>query len=282
MSESGVIANGFDYGSLATDQRAVVQGKAAEIKQAVNASVVTVGRLLVEVRGVLPHGQFAPWCRAEFPQWKESSIQQFMNAARLVDSNPQNAGHLESVSPSALIELARPSTPEPVREAIVAKVKNGTKVTAKDVKEAVKVTATRKPDPLPDPSPLLPSATPNPDDIPDDEPPRDPPPAVAQPVPQTKPDPEPWAAYNAGDDRVIEALQAVKVAIHDLHEMPGLSKAFSAWIDLKQWDKYVADAVTLFKSHHVERFATNAEKRKLPDGQTFVYSLDLKRLRGVA
>ena len=61
----------FNYDSLEEGTRGVVQQKTFEIKELVKRTaqgVIEIGRKLIEVKQLLPHGAFGNWLEAEFDQ----------------------------------------------------------------------------------------------------------------------------------------------------------------------------------------------------------------------
>jgi hypothetical protein len=78
-----VVQPGFDYTPLAAKTANKVKEAADRIRQTVKRTIddiITVGNDLLEVKEVLPHGQFTPWLRAEFG-WTERTARNFMAVA---------------------------------------------------------------------------------------------------------------------------------------------------------------------------------------------------------
>src|SRR5262249_17067064 len=125
---------------------AVLAEHAAEIrrlgKQTVE-NVVEMGRRLTEAKEIAGHGNWLPWLDREFG-WKEQTARNFMQAYELSLKSP-NFGDLE-VPVSALYMLAAPSTPQDVRDEVLARAQAVEPVTVSDVKTAI---ANRKPEPTP-------------------------------------------------------------------------------------------------------------------------------------
>lgn len=126
----------FDYGSLASGIRKVVQKNTGEIRDRMKKAatdIVEIGERLSEVKNLLPHGQFKGWLEAEF-EWSYESAAKTMQ----VFNKFKNVNFTSlSIAPSALYLLASPSTPEPVRESVLAEAQSGTKITHADVKGRV-------------------------------------------------------------------------------------------------------------------------------------------------
>jgi hypothetical protein len=91
--------------------------------------VVSIGRILTEVRDVMPHGQWLPWLEREFA-WAPRTAQRYIGAYALVSKN-DTLSHLE---PSALFYLAAPTTPDPVRAEVIDRAAKGERLTHRDVK----------------------------------------------------------------------------------------------------------------------------------------------------
>ncbi len=130
-----VIQPGFDYTPLAAKTANKVKETADRIRQTVKHTIddiIAVGNDLLEVKEVLPHGQFTPWLRAEFG-WTERTARNFMAVA-------EQFGKTEMISdlkiePTAAYLLAAPSAPDEAREAAVKLAEDGERVTPKIAKE---------------------------------------------------------------------------------------------------------------------------------------------------
>lgn len=112
----------FDYTQIDEGIRDEVKDAAAAIHAhgtGVLASIIAIGKRLIEVKGMLPHGQFTDWIVAEF-DLSERTAQNYMNVAKEFDS-PQKRNAVSVFSPKVAYLLAAPSTPEEVREAVAVK-----------------------------------------------------------------------------------------------------------------------------------------------------------------
>jgi len=76
---------------------------------------------------------FLAWIRAEF-EWSQSSAYRFMDVTRAFPNLGRHEG-AELIDVSALYLLARPSTPEPVREAALERAAAGERVSHAAVKD---------------------------------------------------------------------------------------------------------------------------------------------------
>lgn len=98
------------------------------------------GRDLLDAKAILPHGQFGPWVKENFG-WSTSTVNNFMNAAKLVDELPK----MGDLKPSAIMALAAPSTPETVKSEVLADLDAGKKPTVTEVKAKIAVAKAPKP-----------------------------------------------------------------------------------------------------------------------------------------
>lgn len=89
-------------------------------------SVVEVDRDLIAVKAALGHGHFLGWIGAEFGM-SEWTARNYMRFAEVYGGI---SGTVPDLPMGALYELAAPSTPEAVREAVVERAAAGDKVTA--------------------------------------------------------------------------------------------------------------------------------------------------------
>jgi hypothetical protein len=98
--------------------------------------VVEIGRLLTEAKERCAHGDWLPWLQKEF-SWHERTAQNFMRVHQL--SKNENFSDLAvALDLSSLYLLARPSTPESVRDAAAARVRAGETPTLGEIRDAVR------------------------------------------------------------------------------------------------------------------------------------------------
>lgn len=93
--------------------------------------MIEIGLALIRQKGRLPHGAFLPWIEAEFGMSQQTSMRFMSVAERYGSIKPSN---LELLPPSALYELAAPSTPPEVRAEVEALLVDGAKVTVADIR----------------------------------------------------------------------------------------------------------------------------------------------------
>jgi Protein of unknown function (DUF3102) len=112
----------YDYETIDVAHRATVRIAAVEIKSALRRTqedLIRIGQRLLEVKEVLPHGQFQDWLKAEFAL-SDRMARRFMNVAEVYGGKTDTVSVL---SGSALMLLAAPSTPRAAREAVEQEAK---------------------------------------------------------------------------------------------------------------------------------------------------------------
>ncbi len=146
MSEVTLIpAQAFDYGSLDTETRIVVQQRAGEIKTIARRAatdIIEIGGKLSEVKDRLGHGRFGAWLEAEFA-WQERTAQSFMAVAERFKS--ANIADL-NFAPTALYMLSAPSVPDAARAEAIRYAEAGERIT---VAKAQAIVNEYKPAPAP-------------------------------------------------------------------------------------------------------------------------------------
>ncbi len=108
----------YDYSTMDEVYRKPAQAAAIEINshtERVKGSVLTIGKHLLAMKELLPHGHFTAWCQAEFRP-DQQTIQNMMHAAAVFGDNNKTASLL---SDTAMYLLARPSVPEVARKEAV-------------------------------------------------------------------------------------------------------------------------------------------------------------------
>ncbi|MGC0053687.1 DUF3102 domain-containing protein [Brucella pituitosa] len=123
----------FSYAALSRDDEVAAKEDAALIKTHMKSaaeSIIAVGLALKRQKERLPHGTFLPWIEAEF-QMADQTARRFIHVA---DANSGKSNIMLNLNPTALYELAAPSTPQSVREQVEELIVDGQKVTVADVK----------------------------------------------------------------------------------------------------------------------------------------------------
>ncbi len=129
-------AQGFDYGSLNSETRIVVQKRTSEIKSLMRRTaqdILDIGQKLTEVKQQLGHGNFEAWLKAEF-EWSEWTARKFIQVARQFKT--VNFTDL-SVAASALYVLASSSTPENAWEEALERAIKGEAICYTEAKDIV-------------------------------------------------------------------------------------------------------------------------------------------------
>jgi len=133
------ISQGFDFSQLDGASWQFVQDARDEIQRLRNQTgknLLELGRLLIEVKDRLPHGQFGPWLMAEF-RWSDRHARRLMRVAEVFESDSESDLLVAFLEPAALHALAAPSTPESAVKEVKARVVQGEVIPPKKVKEIV-------------------------------------------------------------------------------------------------------------------------------------------------
>jgi hypothetical protein len=97
------------------------------------ADIIEIGQRLTECKAMLRHGNWLGWLDREFG-WSEMTALRFMQVHELGKSNNLLDSHLPM---SGLYLLARPSTPEAVRDNILKRDKSGEAFSVAEIKKAI-------------------------------------------------------------------------------------------------------------------------------------------------
>lgn len=104
-----------------------------ERRPRMGADIVATGKDLKITKEKLPHGEFGPHLQRNFG-WSERMAQQFMNVADVFGAKPEIIAVLTQ---TACCALAAPSTPPAAREALVARIESGERLSTNAIKEAI-------------------------------------------------------------------------------------------------------------------------------------------------
>ncbi len=121
-------AQEFDYAALNSETQIVVQQRTSEIRSLLRRTaqdIFDVGQKLIEVKAQLGHGHFRTWLNTEF-DWSIWTATKFMQVADKFKC--VKFSHLD-IAPSALYELAAPSTPDYVRCEAIERARLGETIT---------------------------------------------------------------------------------------------------------------------------------------------------------
>lgn len=83
--------------------------------------IITIGHALIRQKHALPHGSFLPWIDDEFGM-TEQHARRFMHVAEVYGGK---ANIMFDLTPTALYELAAPSTPPEVRAEVERRIAAG-------------------------------------------------------------------------------------------------------------------------------------------------------------
>jgi hypothetical protein len=126
----------FDYATLDSETRIVVQQRTSEIKALMKraaSDIIEIGQKLIEVKARLGHGNVGGWLETEF-DWSWDTAKRFMRVAETFQ-NQQIADF--QIAPSALYLLAAPSTPETARIEAIERATAGEPITYSKAREIV-------------------------------------------------------------------------------------------------------------------------------------------------
>lgn len=127
---------GFDYATLDTQTRIVLEQRTDEIKSLIRRSandIIDIGQKLSEVKEQLGHGSFMNWLKSEF-NWSVATATRFMQVSEQFKF--VNLTNLQ-IAASALYLLAAPSTPEKARTEALERATVGEAITNTEAKAIV-------------------------------------------------------------------------------------------------------------------------------------------------
>ena len=94
--------------------------------------IIEIGTRLIEVKSALPHGAWLPWIEAELG-WSIRTVQGYMNVAEQFGKYANSALLPDlTIDASALIALSGPSVAPELREAVIEKAEDGTRITREE------------------------------------------------------------------------------------------------------------------------------------------------------
>ena len=140
-----LVPAGFDYTQMGSNVAARIRATAEQIRQRVQQTlqgIIAVGTDLLQVKEVLPHGQFGPWLRAEFG-WTERTAQNFMSVAERFGANPKLISDL-TIQPTAAYLLAAPSAPDEARQQAIERAEAGEEITTSVAREILAETRKKR------------------------------------------------------------------------------------------------------------------------------------------
>ena len=118
----------FDYTILEPEAYQVVKVQTGEIRALMKLSfesIIQIGQKLKLVKQHLGHGHFRTWLESEF-DWSVWTATKFMQVTERFEETSFSG---LDIAPSALYELAAPSTPEAARDEALARAASGESIT---------------------------------------------------------------------------------------------------------------------------------------------------------
>ena len=101
------------------------------IKLRMETCLIETGKDLLAAKKLLPHGEFQSWLKANF-DWSLSTATKLMNVA-----NDPKSVNFTDLPKAAQYALSAPSTPETVKDAVIADLKAGKTLSVKQVKATI-------------------------------------------------------------------------------------------------------------------------------------------------
>jgi hypothetical protein len=122
----------------ATDQKKLKVYAVAIRKEAKRtiAGAVKIGKWLAACKDLAGHGHWGSWLEREFGL-SESAALRFMQVADMVKSKSVKLTDLARLPLAATYQLAKPSTPQSARDAIIADAVKGKQITVAVVRETI-------------------------------------------------------------------------------------------------------------------------------------------------
>lgn len=124
----------FDYTAMDADAAREARAAVERYRGRSKAYVMDTGRDLLAIKARLEHGLFLLWIKAELGL-EPRTAQNFMQAAERFEGKSEIVSHLP---PTVLYKLAAPSTPEPVRAAVLKRIEAGETVQANAIVEEIR------------------------------------------------------------------------------------------------------------------------------------------------
>ena len=136
MNQQASNSSEFDYSTLDSEARIIIQQRASEIKSLMRQTVqniIEIGEKLTQAKAELGHGNFTRWLKYEF-EWQERSARNFMRVAETFKT--AKFADLDFAA-SALYLLAAPSVSEGVRQTALEMAQNGETITYSKAKRLI-------------------------------------------------------------------------------------------------------------------------------------------------
>ena len=115
---------GFDYGAFSPSVANFLKGQAETILRGQTTSILQTGKILLEAKRYLSHGQFLRWVELELSM-PPRTAQAYMQVACWAKGKSATISRLP---PSLLYFLSAPSTPDPFAAGLLARLEAGERV----------------------------------------------------------------------------------------------------------------------------------------------------------
>jgi hypothetical protein len=104
------------------------------LRKQVSSDIIEIGRMLVESKKLVGHGNWLEWLEREF-QWTDDTALNYMRVHDLAKN--RNFRDLSHIPLSGLFLLAAPSTPETAKQEAISRAEAGEPIPLNTVKEIV-------------------------------------------------------------------------------------------------------------------------------------------------
>jgi hypothetical protein len=113
--------------------------RAAALRAKIAASAIDIGNDLLATKSLIAHGRFVRWVEDEVG-FELRQAENYMQVARFAAAHPEVCENekFSTLKASILYRLAAPSTPAPVVEATLSRIKRGERVKVNEVAEGIR------------------------------------------------------------------------------------------------------------------------------------------------
>lgn len=112
-----------------------IAGKIQELHQRTCEGMIEIGRLLIEAKDCLGHGEWGGWLRREFA-WPQDTAENFIHVAEVFENIKSET--FRSLDFLSLYLLARPSTSAAARDQILKLIEGGARPSVADMKRIIR------------------------------------------------------------------------------------------------------------------------------------------------
>jgi hypothetical protein len=127
----------FDYGSVPAVETAALRAQAERIRKSnrsVMATILQIGRELIDVKARLPHGQFGLWVEAECGLAARTA-EQYMSVAKLAEGKTATVAHL---TPTLAYRLAPKSAAPDIVNEVLERAGKGEMLDQREVEDKLR------------------------------------------------------------------------------------------------------------------------------------------------